>query len=54
MKATAFVICLSGTLYSFFVAGDPEAGYIFLIGAFLVYGYIMFRAALGKTTYHRS
>ena len=53
MKATAFVICLAGTLYCFFVTGDSAAGYIFLAGGFVVYLYIMFRAALGKTSYHR-
>lgn len=45
MKATLFAGLLYGAVHCLFVLGD-DFGYVFLIGAFLLYGYGMFKAAL--------
>jgi len=49
MKATLFAGLLFATVYSFFILDDSSFGYLFLIGAFLVYLYGIFRAALGHS-----
>lgn len=45
MRATLFAGLLCGAVYCLFILGD-DFGYVFLIGAFLLYLYAMFTAAL--------
>lgn len=45
MKATLFAGLLFAAVHCLFILGD-QFGYVFLIGAFLVYLYGIFRAAL--------
>jgi len=49
MRATLFAGLLFGAVYVIFIVGNADLGYIFLGGAFLVYLYGIFRAALGHS-----
>lgn len=49
MKATLFAGLLFAAVYTIFIVEQADLGYIFLGGAFLVYLYGIFRAALGHS-----
>jgi hypothetical protein len=48
MTSIAFTVLLAAGFYTMFMGQDHETGILLLIGAFLTFGYKLFRAALGK------